>query len=82
MEAFILAGVVLGAIYAISALGLVLTYTSSRVLNFAHGAIAYSAAVFYYWLNQEQEWSILASAVVTLLVACPLLGLFLYAILF
>ena len=82
MEAFILAGLVLGAIYAISALGLVLTYTSSRVLNFSHGAIAYSAAVFHYWLNQQQDWSILASAAVTLLVMCPLLGLFLYIILF
>lgn len=82
MEAFVLTGLVLGSIYAISALGLVLTYTSSRVLNFAHGAIAYSAAVFYYWLNHDQGWSIPLSACITIFVMCPLLGLFLWAVLF
>jgi len=80
--AFVLTGLVLGSIYAISALGLVLTYTSSRVLNFAHGAIAYSAAVFYYWLNHEQGWSIPAAAFFTIFVMCPLLGLFLWWALF
>ena len=45
MGAFIVTGLVLGSIYAISVLGLVLTYTSSRVFNFAHGAIAYFIAV-------------------------------------
>jgi branched-subunit amino acid ABC-type transport system permease component len=40
VNALIVAGLVLGSIYAISALGLVLTYTASRVFNFAHGAIA------------------------------------------
>ena len=82
MSAFILSGLVIGSIYAISALGLVLTYTSSRVLNFAHGALAYFAAVFYYWLNNQQGWSIPAAAIVTILVMCPALGLFLWAILF
>jgi branched-chain amino acid transport system permease protein len=82
LQGYVLAGLVLGSIYAISALGLVLTYSSSRVLNFAHGVTAYSAAVFYHWLNTEQGWSIPSSAVVTLLVFSPLLGLFLWAILF
>jgi branched-chain amino acid transport system permease protein len=82
LDAYVLAGLVLGSIYAISALGLVLTYTSSRVLNFAHGAIAYSAAIFYYWLTNQQGWSIPLAAVMTVLVMCPLLGLFLWAILF
>ena len=39
MTPYIISGLVVGSIYAISALGLVLTYTSSRVFNFAHGAI-------------------------------------------
>ena len=38
MTPYIISGLVAGSIYAISALGLVLTYTSSRVFNFAHGA--------------------------------------------
>jgi branched-chain amino acid transport system permease protein len=82
VEAFILSGLVIGSIYAISALGLVLTYTSSRVFNFAHGAIAYSIAVFYYWLNTENGWSIPTAAVFSVLVMAPLLGLFLWAVLF
>lgn len=82
MEAFILTGLVLGSIYAISALGLVLTYTSSRVFNFAHGATAYSIAVVYYWLNTENGWSIPAAAAFCILVVAPALGLGLWALLF
>jgi branched-chain amino acid transport system permease protein len=82
VDAYILTGLVLGSIYAISALGLVLTYTSSRVLNFAHGAVAYTCAVFYYWLNSHEGWSLPAAAAVTLLVFAPVLGFLLWAILF
>jgi branched-chain amino acid transport system permease protein len=79
---YLIAGLVTGSIYAISALGLVLTYTSSRIFNFAHGAIAYTVAVFYYWLNNEEGWSIPVAAPFTVLVFAPLLGLALYFILF
>src|SRR4051812_37367776 len=82
MKQLILAGLVIGSIYGISALGLVLTYQSSRVLNFAHGAIAFTVAVVHHWLRVEQGWSIPASAVVSILVFSPLLGLFLWAVLF
>jgi branched-chain amino acid transport system permease protein len=82
LQGYILAGLVLGSVYAISALGLVLTYASSRVVNFAHGATAYAVAIFYHWLNHEQGWSIPASALVSLLVFSPLLGLGLWALLF
>jgi branched-chain amino acid transport system permease protein len=82
VDAYILTGLVLGSIYAISALGLVVTYTSSRVLNFAHGAVAYTCAVFYYWLNSHEGWSLPAAAAVTLLVFAPVLGFLLWAILF
>jgi branched-chain amino acid transport system permease protein len=82
VNALIVAGLVLGSIYAISALGLVLTYTASRVFNFAHGAIAYFVAVFYYWLHTRHGWSVPAAAVVSIGVMSPLLGLFLWAALF
>jgi branched-chain amino acid transport system permease protein len=82
VEAFIVAGLVLGSIYAISVLGLVLTYSSSRVFNFAQGATAYFIAVFYYWLHHEHGWSIPTAAVLTILVVSPALGLFLWAALF
>lgn len=82
MTPYIISGLVVGSIYAISALGLVLTYTSSRVFNFAHGAIAYSIAVFYYYLTRQNGWSIATAAPFTILVYAPLLGLALYFALF
>jgi branched-chain amino acid transport system permease protein len=71
-----------GSIYAISALGLVLTYTSSRVFNFAHGALAYAIAVFYYYLTRQNGWSIAAAAPFTILIVAPAIGLLLYVVLF
>ena len=41
-------GVMLGAGYAIAATGLVVTYTTSGVFNFAQGAVGMIAA-FCYW---------------------------------
>jgi branched-chain amino acid transport system permease protein len=82
VNALIVAGLVLGSIYAISALGLVLTYKASRVFNFAHGAIAYFVAIFYYWVHTRHGWSVPAAAFVSIGVVSPLLGLFLWAVLF
>jgi branched-chain amino acid transport system permease protein len=79
---YIISGLTVGSIYAISALGLVLTYTSSRVFNFAHGAIAYGVAVFYYYLTRQNGWSIATAAPFTILVVAPLVGLVLYFALF
>ena len=44
-------GLVTGAIYSIMASGLVLTYTTSGIFNFAHGAVAFATAYLYYQLN-------------------------------
>ncbi|MEI8000009.1 MAG: ABC transporter permease [Actinomycetes bacterium] len=85
MTPYLIAGLVTGCIYAISALGLVLTYSSSRVFNFAHGVIAWSVAVFYYWLHEFKggpRWPIVVAAPVAILVVAPLLGLVLYRVLF
>ncbi len=82
MAPYIISGLVVGSIYAISALGLVLTYKSSRVFNFAHGAIAYGIAVFYYYLTRQNGWSIETAAPFTILVVAPLVGLALYYALF
>ena len=58
MLQFVIAGLVLGGIYAIASAGLVITYTSSGILNFAFGAIAYFIARFYYYLHTQQNWGI------------------------
>lgn len=47
----IISGVVVGSIYALSALGFVLIYKSSRVLNIAHGQIIATGAFITYALT-------------------------------
>lgn len=82
MIAFILAGLVLGGIYAISAASIVVTYVSAGVLNFAFGAIAFFIARLYYYLVAQQGWPGWASAIVAIVIVGPLLGIALYFALF
>ena len=63
MLQFVIAGLVLGGIYASCSAGMVITYTSSGILNFAFGAMAFFIARFYYFLNTQHTWPILPSAV-------------------
>jgi len=46
-----IAGISIGAIYAIAASGLVVTYTTSGVFNFAHGAVGMIAALTYWTVS-------------------------------
>jgi branched-chain amino acid transport system permease protein len=82
MLQYILAGLALGAIYAIASAGLVVTFVSTGVLNFAFGSMAFVVARFYYYLNTEHGWTTTNAALLSLLVMAPLLGMFLYAVLF
>lgn len=82
MLQFIVVGLVFGSIYALAASGLVITYVSTGVLNFAFGAFAFFIARFYYYLHVEKEWGILLSAAVSLLVLAPFIGIFFYMAIF
>ncbi|MGP0029374.1 MAG: ABC transporter permease [Acidimicrobiales bacterium] len=82
MLQYVIAGLVYGGLYAIAASGLVVTYQSAGILNFAFGALAYALARFYYYLNTQEHWAIVPAAVLTILVAGPLLGIGLYFFLF
>ncbi len=82
MLQFVIAGLVPGGIYAIAASGLVITYTSSGILNFAFGAMAFFIARFYYFLHTQHAWSIWSAALVSILIAAPAMGIVLYAVLF
>src|SRR5208283_12549 len=79
---FVIAGLALGGIYAIASAGLVITYTASGILNFAFGAMAFFIARFYYFLHTQQNWGIAPAAIVAIGLAGPLMGVFLYAVLF
>jgi branched-chain amino acid transport system permease protein len=82
MLQYVIAGLVLGGIYAIASAGLVITYVSSGILNFAFGALAYFVARLYYFLHTQQNWSILYAAIASILLAAPAMGVFFYFVLF
>src|SRR6266576_7148796 len=67
-------GLVLGGIYGIAASGLVLTYTTSGIFNFAHGAIAMLAAFTYWQLRVDWGWPAPLALLMVLGVLAPLSG--------
>jgi len=79
---YVIAGLVLGGIYAIASAGLVVTYVSSGILNFSFGALAFFVARLYYFLNTEEHWSIPLAALVSIGIAGPAIGILLYVLLF
>ena len=74
---FVVIGLTAGSIYGLAGTGLVLTYKTSGVFNFAYGAIAAVAAFVMYWLWQREgvDWRI--AAAISVLVLGPLMGLLL-----
>jgi branched-subunit amino acid ABC-type transport system permease component len=67
-------GLPYGCVFALMAVGLVLTYQTSGVFNLAYGAQAYtSALIFYVCVNDG--WPKWASFLVAVVVVAPLLGL-------
>ena len=77
----VVSGIVVGAIYALSALGFVLIYKSSRVLNIAHGQIIAAGAFITYaltvWAGIPILFSFIISMVVTFFLAMSVERVFL-----
>src|SRR6266581_4897649 len=67
-------GIVVGCIYALTATGLVVTYITSGIFNFAHGAVGMIAAFTYWELTVKHGWPVLPSLVLVILVLAPLMG--------
>ncbi|MEV8546847.1 ABC transporter permease [Streptomyces sp. NPDC051572] len=82
MLQYVIAGLVLGGIYAISAASLTATHRSAGIFNFSFGAMAYFVARFYYYLHTQHGWNIAGAAAVSLLILAPALGVVLYLTLF
>jgi len=77
MSAFLsysIVGLVTGCIYALTATGLVVTYTTSGIFNFAHGAIGMMAAFSYWQLTVAWGWPAWLALPAVLLVGAPLFG--------
>jgi branched-chain amino acid transport system permease protein len=81
-------GLITGAVFAIAASGLVVTYSTSGVFNFAHGALGMLSA-YVYWdlrVNDSHTWPLLPKGrwsaplalAFVLLVFAPLVGALLY----
>jgi branched-chain amino acid transport system permease protein len=74
---FLIIGVTYGSVYAISGTGLVVSYITSGVFNFAHGAIGMFLAFVYWELHVNRHWATLPALAFTLLVIAPLIGVLL-----
>ena len=74
---FILIGLSTGAVYGLAGVGLVLTYRTSGIFNFAHGALATVSAYLFYELTVLRGWSPLTAGLVAVLVLGPVMGLLL-----
>ena len=70
MLALIVVGLVTGSVYGLTAMGLVLTYKTTGVFNFAHGAVATGAAYLFYELDAKRglPWPV-ALALTVLVIA-------------
>jgi branched-subunit amino acid ABC-type transport system permease component len=68
MLPYLVTGIVAGSLYGLAGLGLVLTYRTSGVFNFAHGAVAAGAAFLFYTLHDTHHipWPIAAVMTVVL----------------
>lgn len=77
----VVSGIVVGSIYALSGLGFVLIYKSSRVLNLAHGQLIASGAFITYaltaWVGIPIYVSFFISLVLTFLLAMSVERIFL-----
>ncbi|MCX6533948.1 MAG: branched-chain amino acid ABC transporter permease/ATP-binding protein, partial [Actinobacteria bacterium] len=72
---FIVTGLVTGMIYGLAGTGLVLTFKTSAIFNFGHGAILTAAAMVYYWLRFTLHWDWKIAFVATVFIAGPIFGL-------
>ena len=71
---FAIQGIPVGCIYALVAVGLVLTFKTSGVFNLAFGAQAFVSAAVFYRTHVDYGWPIVPAFAVAVLVAGPLLG--------
>ena len=78
----ILQGTPPGAVYALIALGFVLTYKTSGVFNLAFGAQAYISAALFFQAREEWGWATGPALVLSVFVVAPLIGLLLERLIF
>ena len=71
---WLIAGITYGSVYAVAATGLVVTYTTSGIFNFAQGAIGMFLAYVFWQFQVGWGMQTFVALLVTVFVAAPLMG--------
>src|SRR6476659_1097067 len=74
---FVVIGISVGAIYGLAGTGLVLTYKTSGIFNFAYGALATVSVFVFHWLHYQHGLAWPLAAVICVFVLGPAMGLLL-----
>ncbi|WP_067482232.1 ABC transporter permease subunit [Actinomadura hibisca] len=82
LAGYVLSGLVTGAIFALLASGLTLSYAATGVFNFAHGAVGFLTALLFFELTAGLGWPVWLAGPVAVAVFAPLLGLLLHRLMF
>jgi branched-subunit amino acid ABC-type transport system permease component len=78
----LLQGTPSGAVFALIAMGFVLTYKTSGVFNLAFGAQAYVSAAMYFKARNDWGWAIVPALILSVFILAPAIGLTLERFLF
>ena len=71
---FIVIGLSVGSVYGLAATGLVLTYKTSGIFNFAYGALASVSVFVFYELHDVQGWPWPVAGGLCVFVVGPVMG--------
>jgi branched-chain amino acid transport system permease protein len=71
---FLVGGIAVGALYALVALGFVIIYKATGVINFAQGALLLLGAYFCYEFTERRGWDFYLSVLLAM-VCCALVGI-------
>ena len=74
---FVVIGISVGAIYGLAGTGLVLTYKTSGIFNFAYGALATVSVFVFHWLHYQHGLAWPLAAVICVFVLGPAMGILL-----
>jgi ABC-type branched-subunit amino acid transport system ATPase component/branched-subunit amino acid ABC-type transport system permease component len=74
---FVVVGLTVGSVYGLAAVGLVLTYKTSGIFNFAYGSVGAMAVFFFYFLHVDHGLAWPVAALIVLGVFAPITGIIL-----
>ena len=72
---FVIIGLSAGSIYGLAGAGLVLTYKTSGIMNFSHGAVGAAAAYVFFYLYAERNVSLVLALALSIFVFGTVVGI-------